>query len=219
MVRLDNFSSMIENGSLPLTPHSCRRLSMKAVKQRRKESRLSKSEDCLEMTSNENGSVKATNSLFEVKRGGEGRMTRSAVDSTLSHPRTEADDPQPSIPASYSTWCVVRRGGQKQFGSVVRLRPRSMDVALLLRRQSGSPLLLPAHHPTSSPLLLPAHGRFRASSSSYDLDQRGKFFVMRRPSSLETIAVERRKKVGHEEKPKPTMFGGFSVNQLVRILE
>ena len=148
---------------LPVTPHSCRRVLMKAVKNCRNKQRLSKSEDCLETSSSVKSRGKGTSN---------GRFTAES----------QGNLSEDQLSTSYSTWCVVRRGEKNKFGAQVRLRPRSMDVALLLKRKSGSPMLLPSNT--------------RLGRSVQDLDKRGKFYVMRRNVSLEAIGPGHGNEVG-----------------------
>ena len=164
-------NSTEKRGPLPVTPHSCRRVLMKAVKNCRKNNnstykreRMSRSEDCLDskLRMEDKAAVKDWPLDESVMNSREGnaetyRERRSSIDELTSY---------------YSTWCVVRRSGKKEFGSRVCLRPRSMDVALLLKRSSGSPMLLPSSS---------------GDREKCPLDHRGKFYVMKRTPSQESI--------------------------------
>ena len=91
--------------------------------------------------------------------------------------------PKVSSLSSHSTWCVMRSGGEKEFGSEVRVRPRSMDVALLFKRETGSPILLPSNE-----------------KDGLSLEKRGKFSVLKRHRSLEKMDRSRHdRQVGGKE--------------------
>ena len=141
---------------LPITPNSCRRVTMKTVENcREKRQRMSKSEDCLEREGRKKPGI---------------RRSASHDTSSILEERERLDSLSLASSASHSSWCVMRSGGKTEFGTKIRVRPRSMDVALLLKRKTGSPMLLPSNE-----------------AGKFSLEKRGKFCVLRRNVSLEKM--------------------------------